>query len=1217
MQQLKPGFYVFNSNDLDNLALAACYLMEHYPPPNALEREKVVVMNLGMETYFTQFLANYSGVASQCEYLQIWQLIFQVHRLIHPGADRRNLFSRMYMTLNILGLRDEWGRAPPRGAPDYFQKMRDYLERDAAHDKAYMLAARLADTLDQYQMYRPQWIEQWNKWTEEDFAFYYQDPTADGVISRFIKAESRDKPSSVRGILQGNIWQMHIWSRLRHNLAPTAGHNMQVTDGSIRADHVVTAEEDPLLYLDRAGVVSRLTAQLASGEGNFAHLPSRIFIFGVSALPPQVIRFLQALAQRCAVCLMLLNPCAQYWGDLTADSSDFFSKFKKARRQSQLLPDVPRQHTPAAAGSLDYLQAEHYDGHSGELLEGNALLLGLGRQGMDNLSLLCALDPMPQFTDLFLEHEPDCLLHSLQQQLLQLQQPGGEKVEILPDDRSLEIHICHTRLREMEVLRDALLRRFKEAAEAGRPLQPREIVVMVPTINDYAPYISAVFGAVPENDPNYLPYAISDRTQLEDSPLCEAVLSLLNISARRISNVLVADLLSIEPLARHFGISPDDVAVIEEWFAEAAVFWGLDDEDTREESKIPLPGTFERGLQRMLAGTMGGEQPGCGAYSEIEGDDAQLLGNLYDFIAKLRRLRAYFTPHLQLQPEEWRRRLELHIFNDFFDDDEEVFQQKQIIMQIVDEMRDCCLDLKEPPLITLPVFHALLQGHLSNQRNYSPFLRGRINFCSLVPMRAVPFRHIFILGLNDGEFPRHERMPGFNLLGVSDLYRRGDRSRSLDDRFLFLDALISARESIYFSYIGESPVSQQELSPSVVLTELLDYLADNFKVGSTGSGELEEIKRRLCCREHLNAYNPENFTVRGGEGALPLIPSFEGSCCIAEQEKAGDRQVLGLCSDWGLEYPQPVQLDLGELQDFLYSPPRFFLRHCLKINLQRDDDTLQECEDFERGDADNAGVCQEILNHPAAESEQILHGENLSGRQPFGIFGQHNCQKIAGRTTLMRQILQEQTGLENLSQRRSEHISGVEWDIEIPEELSRPDLDGHCRFILSADFLSCQGGSCSLVQPYLYYPLKFDSKTNPNPWFKALLQQLSYFLHYQQGAPCLVFDSVGRAAPQQALSAAQCREALQELLTLYLIGRSRPLPVCKAFLQGRAALKKDGDPLSILQPPATYQERDPAFIYLFGSPGTVADNQELTALALRFADFYKKFVYDQIGEVLS
>ena len=145
--------------------------------------------------------------------------------------------------------------------------------------------------------------------------------------------------------------------------------------------------------------------------------------------------------------------------------------------------------------------------------------------------------------------------------------------------------------------------------------------------------------------------------------------------------------------------------------------------------------------------------------------------------------------------------------------DDEVLSELNPLFETVDSVSKIINSLQHKPKITLQVFLVMLSRALDMQREFNPYLRDRVNFCSLVPMRAVPFKHVFILGLNDMDFPRDERTPGFNLMSVKGLFRRGDRSRGLDDRFLFLEALLSARKSIYFSYIGQSPVDRKELNP--------------------------------------------------------------------------------------------------------------------------------------------------------------------------------------------------------------------------------------------------------------------------------------------------------------------------------------------------------------------------------------------------------------------
>lgn len=1208
---LNPGFYICNSNDLDNLAVSAAYLMRTYPPRHPLALEQVVVMNRGMQTYLTQFTARCNGISAQCEYQQVWQLIFKIHRLLHPGADPRNLFSRLYLTLNILGLKPRWAQKPAAGKPDYFKKMREYLENDAVGDKAYLLSARLADTLDQYQMYRPQWVREWNSWNEDDFELFARDREAPGKIRDFIAGQCRKDPRAAKA-LASNVWQMHLWCLLRSNLSPKPLAQGAGVDTDL--SRPLTALDDPLLFLDRVGVMDNLQALLRSREvpaERFANLPDKVFIFGVSALPPQVIDFLQALSGRCAVFLLLLNPCRQYWGDLSSSFAQFFARFKKARalKVPQVFPkkDLFLKKTVPDSPALPELKDSMYS-EEGELQEGNALLLGLGRQGMDNLSLLCALEPMPQFIDSFTDPETDSVLHTLQHQLLTLQPLSAGRVEIATDDCSFEIHSCHTRLREVEAVRDAILRRFAAAQERGEKLLPRDIVVMVPAINDYAPYITAVFGTTQSDLENeVLPYAICDRTQGEESPVSGAVLSLLNLSSERISSVLVTDLLSIEALSQRFGIVPDDIRVLEQWFSAGAVFWGLDDADTREESDIPLPGTFERGLDRMLLGTMAGEIPGSGAFAEIEGDDALLLGKLCAFIAQLKELRAFFTPHLQLRPEEWRQHLEARILDNFFVFDEDNQEERSAILQAVDKVQEICRDLKNAPLITLPVFHALLQGQLSAERNYQPFLRGKVNFCSLVPMRAVPFKHIFILGLNDGEFPRRERMPGFNLLSLSSLYQRGDRSRAQDDRFLFLDALISARESIYFSYIGESPVSQQELSPSVVLTELLDYLSSCFKVGPDGDGSLTELRRRLIVKDHLAAYHPDNYVKVQEAGTMPRLPSFDRSSCVPLQEKNQERGVLGLLNSWQAESPEVLQLDLQELSFCLSDPPRAFLQGVLKINLKADlSDELSADEDFERSAFDNAFVVRQMLESDAKDAALLLQGEERSGRLPFGVFGTLNVAEIVQTTDILRKALQEYCGADSLSALKTVRLTGSERVREL-------DGGGSLRIILSGE---CKVAALSVPQLLFFYPfITFRGVKSVSS--KVLLQAfgcaLTYYAATGQGAPCLLLDGAGQVLHLNPLTGAEYESALNEALDLYLMSRQRPLPCCDALLRFYQQLKPEDDVLAKISAKDNTTV-SPEFSYLFGSQEIFVKSPELWQLFLRQAHFYEQYIFTRLED---
>ncbi len=292
------------------------------------------------------------------------------------------------------------------------------------------------------------------------------------------------------------------------------------------------------------------------------------------------------------------------------------------------------------------------------------------------------------------------------------------------------------------------------------------------------------------------------------------------------------------------------------------------------------------------------------------------------------------------------------------------------------------------------MFRILLSSSLEDERDFTPFLRDRVNFCSLIPMRAVPFRHVFILGLNDADFPRHERAPGFNLMTLKRLHRRGDRSRGQDDRFLFLEALLSARESIYFSYIGESPVDQQVLNPSVVISELLDYLADNFTVPKPGPDAMADIRRRLVVREHLAAYNPENYVKEPEResGSWLRLPSFDPAFNLHRDDSGGGLEPACLCTSRALSDVIPpvseLTVDLSGLKNFLSNPPRTFLRQVLGIRLSLEEETeLEDNEPFTLSPYQSAPFYRSLLRADADRREEMLQRSFKLGALPAAVFG--------------------------------------------------------------------------------------------------------------------------------------------------------------------------------------------------------------------------------------
>lgn len=1147
---LVSGLTLYTSNQMENLADLCALLMSEYPQKDAFAHERIVVMNLGMHTYLTQRIAMQNQIAALCDFHQVWQLIYRVHRILHPNAPQEDLFNRDHLTWNLYSLICQMLATPaapvPAGGVDLYAKLRHYLQDDLYGDKAYELAAKIADTLDQYQMYRPQWIKAWNAMPLRVFDEYERDPNnASNPINVFISdvcrklvrvksgvknqpsagatapvtavasaaaeaasasageqsAEpvasllnadvgggiSRERVGMVRSLFESNVWQIKLWCLLRHNL------NFYGED-----DLTPLLPNSPelmwrLRHLDRSQVMTSMIAELNAGNLSAdvtKKLADRVFVFGVSALPRIVVQFFAALSRYCNVNIMLLEPCREYWGDIYAHNSNDFARYvNMIKATTQPLKTKNKRFAqkflslPTAALQRHYKLSD-YDLSTGERISGNPLLLSLGKQGRDNLHLFYELDTAPNNIACF--SEPDLpaearpystsvrtqdnvlgaarelvevrggtLLNYIQLQLLELEQKS-ERYIIDPSDQSLQIHACHTKRREVEVLHDAILACFNEAKLRGEKLYPRDIVVMVPAINDYSPHISAVFGgAYKDGDPDYIPFVISDMTENEANTVAQSLLKLMDISTKRVTAAMVVELLSENAIARRFGLSRDDVEVISTWLSDTFVYWGLDGEDVAPYAEIKIPGTFAQGLERMILGSLLGDDQVMPCFSEIEGSDSQTLGKLWDFLLALRELRQRFTPELALTPDEWANELQIMLTERFFASDPSTTQALEAVNKVIEELKVTINHIYYKPKINLPVFAAALRQGLVAQRNFQPFLREKVNLCSLVPMRAVPFTHVFILGLNDMDFPREEQAPGFNLMSARDLFERGDRSRNLDDRFLFLEALLSARKSLYLSYIGQSPVDKTEKNPSIVLDELMYYISDHCAVegdNTSSDGERQKhVLERIRVVEHLNAYQEENYVVtdeqqaaasaavaspaaaKGSDDAaaaaaatvaevqkqMPRRPSFNKSFIMPSHELKQDAAMLGAGVFFNEDFIKlhwNKVLELSELLSFVTKPSQFFLRNLLGISFPRNNNSQQEDEAFNLDGFEINALVQEILKIPPEQRQAYLDRKGELGELPYGIFKQELLSTVMEHADNLTAALKSYLGVSSLAE---------------------------------------------------------------------------------------------------------------------------------------------------------------------------------------------------------
>lgn len=760
------------------------------------------------------------------------------------------------------------------------------------------------------------------------------------------------------------LWQALLWQALVARIAATG--------------------QDPL---HRAAVHVEVQRRLLQGEFDASALPSTIAVFGVSSLPPQQVDLLIALGEVCNVELYAMNPCAQYWGDIVSEKS-------RSRR-------VAAEALASSSQQESYLQV------------GNPLLASWGGQGREFFDLLLERDVSSY--DFFVERGSQTLLQSIQQDILQLQSRGDDqrldespasagqdKFLLTAEDHSLQIHSCHSRMREVEVLYDQLLAML----DGDDNLRARDIIVMVPDIAAYAPYVHAVFSQRREQSAA-LRYTLSDRNSVDESPILRSFMALVELPGSRLGAPEIIDLLQLPALARKFTFSPADIARISYWIEHSGIRWAWDG-DNKQEWGLPADAanTWQFGLDRLLLGYAMGAVDGVYRDTlpsdEVDAGNADLLGRLKQFLDLLWRWRLRLKG--QYSWRQWQAMLN-HCMDDFFDpQDDEVQAMDQLRQGFAKLFADAAVGAMDEP-VTPALLRSLLQQYLNQPGGNFGFLSGGISFCTLMPMRSIPFRVVCMLGINDQEFPRQQTTPGFDLI-AADRPRRGDRNRRSDDRYQMLEALLAARERLYISYIGRSALDNSDKVASVLLSELLDYcLRTTLCDGDQQQPALDARRRvlqRLLTQHHLQPFDQRYFQAQSS----PWF-SYAG-----EYFNAAAQQQLQL-PDWSAQSVAPQVNDSGTIRidsllAFVGNPCKVFLQQRLGVYLDIFNEELSDTEVLALDGLERYQLGQDALSAQleSKSQQQWQHYSYASGTAPLGAPGELALAAIwTGAETISQSIL--------------------------------------------------------------------------------------------------------------------------------------------------------------------------------------------------------------------
>jgi exodeoxyribonuclease V gamma subunit len=642
-------------------------------------------------------------------------------------------------------------------------------------------------------------------------------------------------------------------------------------------------------HVGRPGPAERLEAACRElvVRPEASELPERVALFGLTALPARHLEVLRALAEGGRdVHLFLLQPSDAAWHH---------------GQQALERHGIPRERVHGATAFLPH----------------NPLLASWGRDARELQMTLARAQPWASDT----HHDaPGAAAATLLQQV-QADVRGDRTPESTDAqaDPSLQIHACHGAHRQVEVLRDAI----KHALQDDPTLEPRDVIVMCPDIETFAPLIQATFGTGEEPGDDDLRVRLADRALRETNPVLGVVARLLELTTARATASEVLDLADREPVRRRFRFGQDDTSRLEDWVAASGTRWGFDARDRTDTYNLPdfEQGTWQTGVDRLLAGVaLTEDEPRLLAGSVVPLDDVDssaidLAGRFAEFTERLSSTIAAFKDPKTIA--EWTTALATAADALTATSASDAWQRAELQRLLADVLDEATDDDNSTPSTTLDAadLSALLERRLAGRPTRASFRTGHLTVCTLQPMRSVPHRVVCLLGLDDTVFPRRAPRDGDDLLIAAP--HVGDRDARSEDRQILLDALLAAQDRLIVTYTGNDERTNAERAPAVPVAELLDVIERTAG---------QDVRQAVVTRHPLQTFDARNFL-------RPDPWSFDTTTLAGARALVSDRPPA---PDFLPEGALPVATgDLIELEDlvaFLGHPVHAFLRQRLGIS---------------------------------------------------------------------------------------------------------------------------------------------------------------------------------------------------------------------------------------------------------------------------------------------
>ena len=865
---------LFQSNEMQNLAVAFCNNEPEVRDP--FNSSTVIIQSFELRYWLQLQITEFKGISSNIDFQLPASFLWNLYKSLTPEAADldRSPYEREIMVWRLM-------RILKKGQ-SLNQDISDYLEPEKKRNlRLYELSNELASMFDEYLMYRPDWVLEWES-NKGDFA-------------------SKEEES-----------QASLWQELREDLGGTS-------------------------KLHRAAL-HKLAMSRINRDARFPW--SRLSIFGISSMPPIQIETFHRLSEFMDVDIYFLNPCNEYWGDIISET-------ERARRSLKAI-----KNNTSSVTLEDYFET------------GQPILASLGQLGRDYFELLNDIENLQTF-DIFSEPNRKTDLGFVKNQIFNLNYNEDDVFskkrirETERSDQSIQIHSCHSRTREIEVLKDQIFRALSKTED----LQPKDILVATPDIQLYSAIIKANFK-------NEIPFSINNAALNENSSFFNSIIKFLSLPDSRITGQEIIEFLEVPSIARAQAISSDDLEKLAIWISDSGIRWELDGESKSKNWDLPPDdrNTWRFGLDRLLMGVVMGENHG--PWQEIQPmeiplEDAPLLESLCQFMDHLDKFRKQIDNQYPI--EKWLGIIQEMLLKFFDPGETEIMLERQLRTALEDlRFETSAADFKDE--MSRETFLSALKNKLEDQISISRSTSGTITFSNLLPMRGIPYRMICILGLNQGEFPRTENPNTFDLRLERKDRRKGDRSKNKDDRYIFLESILAAEEIFYVSYVGENANQNLSSAPSAIVSEWHEYLETIFD------------EQKLVTHK-LNPYDSKYF--RGDEAQ-----TFSSTWFNKLEVKRPDSLEGAALRGQGLELRQD-HVKLSELRAFFSHSARFFLQKKLGVYYEKEANIVLDTEPFEASSLDDYKIAEATLESLRQnESIEDLYSQTLhAGLIPSNALG--------------------------------------------------------------------------------------------------------------------------------------------------------------------------------------------------------------------------------------